>query len=123
MKGGGIVYKYAAKGIYQIECLVNNKKYIGQSRVAIGTRKTAHFLNLRRGIHYNREMQKDYNQYGKDNFEFTLVEEIEDMSKLDEREQFWIKEKNTIETGYNLCLGGAGAPRNKKVSRNKKNDR
>lgn len=104
------MYKYSAKGIYQIECLVNHKKYVGQSKVAIGTRKTAHFLNLRRGIHYNREMQKDYDRYGEKNFEFSLIEEVDDIEKLDEREKFWIKEKNTIETGYNLCLGGAGAP-------------
>lgn len=117
------MYKYSAKGIYQIECLVNHKKYIGQSKVAIGTRKNAHFLNLRRGIHYNREMQNDYNKYGEGNFEFSLIEEVEDITKLDEREKFWIKEKDTMNIGYNLCLGGAGAPRNKKVERNKKDDR
>lgn len=102
------MYKYSAKGIYQIECLVNHKKYIGQSKVAIGTRKNAHFLNLRRGIHYNREMQNDYNKYGEENFEFSLIEEVEDITKLDEREKFWIKEKDTMNIGYNLCLGGQG---------------
>ena len=39
-------------GIYKITCLKNNKIYIGSS-IELHTRRRNHFLELRKGIHYN----------------------------------------------------------------------
>ena len=44
-------------------------------------------------------------KYGINNFSITLLEETDNPA---EREQFWIKEKNSYVNGYNATLGGEG---------------
>ena len=56
-------------GIYKIENRVNHKIYIGQS-VDIYTRWYNHKHSLRNGIHYNKHLQKSWDKYGEENFEF-----------------------------------------------------
>ena len=63
-------------GVYQIECLSNNKKYIGVSK-DIQRRWRQHRSLLFKGIHHSSDMQKDYNQYGEDSFEFKVIKECE----------------------------------------------
>ena len=54
-------------GIYAIHCNVNNKYYIGKS-VDMNHRKNQHFQALNRNCHNNKNLQFDYNKYGKDIF-------------------------------------------------------
>ena len=49
--------------IYKIENLVNHKKYIGLTN-NIARRKCRHFGDLKRGVHDNQFLQKEYNIYG-----------------------------------------------------------
>jgi group I intron endonuclease len=58
-------------GIYYIECLVNNKKYIGGCK-NLNRRKTIHFSLLRNNKHRNKELQSDFNLYGEDFFKFVV---------------------------------------------------
>lgn len=59
-------------GIYVIECLKNGKIYIGASS-NIEKRKYIHLYNLRKNKHLNIDMQKDFNEFGENNFKiFTL---------------------------------------------------
>jgi group I intron endonuclease len=60
-------------GIYQIECLKNNKKYIG-SAINLSKRRDKHFSDLRNCKHENNYLQKAWNKYGEDNFEFSILE-------------------------------------------------
>ena len=58
-------------------------------------------------------IHKAMRKYGIENFSISLLEEVED-NLLEEREQYWIKEKNTciLEPdgyGYNLTFGGEGS--------------
>lgn len=58
---------------------------------------------------YNCLFHKKIREYGIDNFELKILEEVSDKSDLDKREQYWIEKKNSFVkngNGYNLTMGG-----------------
>ena len=59
-------------GVYRITCLANNKTYIGSSDNIMRRLKT-HERELKEGSHNNRLMQKDYDKYGAEFFEFRVL--------------------------------------------------
>ena len=81
-------------GIYCIENIVNGKKYVGQS-VDIASRFIKHRYLLRNNKHYNVHLQGAWNTYGEDNFLFYVLEEC-NTALLDEREQYYIKDFNSL---------------------------
>lgn len=95
-------------GIYKIKNKVNGKVYIGQS-IDIKRRWYAHKNELGRQVHCNSHMQKSWNKYGEENFEFSILEEC-DLNDIDEKEIFWISYYNSAnqDFGYNLTDGGQG---------------
>lgn len=93
-------------GIYCIENIENNKRYIGQSK-NIKKRIRSHFYNLRKNNSHNALMQKDYNTFGEDAFIYYIIEQC-DISNLDYKEIYYINKFDTINNGYNVFLGGNG---------------
>src|SRR5437764_1594769 len=95
--------------VYRLKCLVNYRIYIG-STSDIDSRKSNHFNSLKHNRHRNRYLQDDYNKYGPDSFEFTILEEVAD-DKLLEREQWYIDNTDCLVSigGYNI-LPKAGSP-------------
>lgn len=91
-------------GIYCIENLVDKKKYIGQSR-NIYKRWNFHKSSLNNKRHTNDFLQKSWNEYGSDKFQFYILEECE-IADLNAREKYWIAHYDTAKAGYNLTLGG-----------------
>jgi len=93
-------------GIYCIENLTTNKKYIGQSK-NISYRIKQHLYELRNNKHYNSYLQKAWNKYGEDNFNIYVVEYCS-IQDLDEKERFYITQYNTTDNqyGYNMTYGG-----------------
>lgn len=96
--------------IYGYKNKITDKWYVGQTTLPL---KERHRLHLSGAYHkkasdYNCLFHKKIREYGIDNFDLIILEEVEDKSRLDEREQFWIKEKNSYvkNNGYNLTLGG-----------------
>lgn len=89
-------------GIYEIINLVNGKSYIG-SAINLNKRFVQHFSNLKNNRHSNRYLQSAWNKYERQ-FEFRIIEIVEDKTKLLEREQFWIDTRQTYNRniGYNL---------------------
>ena len=86
-------------GIYKITNVANGKFYIG-SAVNIKNRFSTHISELNSGTHDNRHLQRAWRKYGKDNFKFEIIENVEDKQLLLEREQFYIDNFNP---DYNIC--------------------
>lgn len=91
-------------GIYLIQCLVNGKSYIGQSKT-ISRRIDAHKNLLKNSKHRNKYLQNAWNKYGENNFVFSICTlcPVED---LDKYEKFYILLLAGLEFGYNLESGG-----------------
>ena len=55
-----------------ILCLANDYRYIGESS-NVASRFAGHRRDLRRNIHNNESLQKDFNLYGESAFSFTVL--------------------------------------------------
>ena len=94
--------------IYHIINKVNGKRYIGET-VQYETRKKTHLRNLKNGEHHSIKLQKAWNKYGEDNFEFQVRQvEISSLDELNKLEQEEIKKYNSYYDGYNQTIGGDG---------------
>lgn len=97
--------------IYKITNIKNNKIYIGQTTKERPTDRYSQHKYLathpeqEKSISYlHRAMNKD----GLDNFQFTIIEEVQNIL-LNDREKYWIKYYNCITpNGYNITKGGEG---------------
>lgn len=92
------------KGVYQIKNVLNNKIYIGSTRVSFKERLKSHLKLLRRGVHANSYLQEDWNQFGEDNFQFSIIELLEEGGKILDREQFYLENTKCLnrDFGYNI---------------------
>ncbi len=73
-------------GIYKITNKINNKVYYGSASITFKTRWHTHVWELNNNRHHCYNLQNDWNNYGKDTFEFTIIEIIERKSLT--KEQF-----------------------------------
>lgn len=103
-------------GIYKIENLINGKCYIGQSK-DVGRRWTIHKYHSVDSSYpdYDYPLYRAFRKYGLDNFSFSIIEECE-ISRLNERELYWIEYYNAKENGYNQKEGGQNIPANRKLT-------
>ena len=85
-------------GIYCIENITTNKKYIGQS-IDINDRWRKHISELNHSSHHNDYLQKAWNKYGENDFKFYVLEYCSD-DELDEKEIYYINLYNTIDRKY-----------------------
>lgn len=93
-------------GIYCIENIITNKRYIGQS-VDIYSRWSHHRSELNNHTHDNNYLQKSWDKYGEDNFKFYIIEKCL-KQELDDKEIYYINQYKTLnrDYGYNLKEGG-----------------
>lgn len=71
--------------IYQIKNLINNKIYIGSS-VDVVDRWREHKRSLKKSSHHSTHLQRSWNKYGEKNFEFSLIEIVDNQQQLLEKE-------------------------------------
>lgn len=91
--------KENCSGIYAIVNTLNNKKYVGSSG-NLRKRYRQHFNELSKNKHINIHLQRAFNKYGKDAFEFWILEECENIrDTLLTIEQKWIDSDGD----YNIC--------------------
>lgn len=87
-------------GVYAIYNIANGKLYIGGAKT-LYRRKKRHLLSLRKGVHHNPNLQKEWIEFGEAAFNFGVIEYVEDYSKLREREQYWMDHYQVTDRGYN----------------------
>lgn len=108
-----IKYQREHYGIYCIECIKTQIKYIGQTYENFYRRWTFHKWCLKNNNHSNIYLQNAWNKYGADSFKFYPIESFEVSQKdiitkayLDELERKYIEQFNTFINGFNLTTGG-----------------
>jgi len=91
-------------GVYIIVNKINGKKYVGSS-FNINSRWKDHLSMLRKGVHHSPHFQNAYNIDGEKEFEFIIMEPVEDPNKLVFAEQIWLDYYKSYlpENGYNIC--------------------
>lgn len=105
--------------MYYIYCYtnkINQHKYVGQTnnlKRRIREHRSCAFN--KNAFSYNDLIHKKIREYGEDNFEISLIEKLytEDIEEVNNRERYWIKEKNSFcgnGEGYNQDLGGSRKP-------------
>lgn len=68
--------------IYFITNKITGKMYIGET-IDLVERKNKHLYYLRKGIHHSDKLQRSFNKYGEDNFEWSHeVYEVENQEEL-----------------------------------------
>jgi group I intron endonuclease len=98
------VMRTAKQGIYWILNQSTGKVYVG-SATHIHARWRWHVKALDAGTHPNRYLQRAWTKYGKETFEFDIVELVEDRIWLRVHEHVWIKKlkARTNSRGYNIA--------------------
>ena len=98
-------------GIYKITCTATGKFYIGSAK-DIHLRLARHKSDLGRSVHHNILLQRAANKYGKDMFEFEILEFVDDTESLLQREQHYLDTLNPcdINVGFNLVPEAGSAP-------------
>lgn len=93
--------------IYCITNKVNNKCYVGKTLDSVESRFKSHIYDSTKQAEKDRPLYAAFRKYGIESFDIETLEEVP-YEKLNEREQYWIAEKNSFHNGYNATLGGDG---------------
>lgn len=108
---------YGAHGlIYKATNKIDGKIYIGQTIYTLRTRRREHerVVGIKTDYFHNA-----INKYGKENFNWIILDYAESQEELDEKEIFYIKKFRSFvdfydANGYNLMLGTAVSESTKK---------
>lgn len=84
-------------GIFVLRNTTTGEQYVGQSKDIDNQRKKQDSL-MRNGRHYNSYIQQDYNRGHR--FSFSVLEYCT-QSQLNQRKNYWIRQLNTFNHGYN----------------------
>ncbi len=96
-------------GIFQIRNIANDKVFIGSSTDIPGI-LNRHQFALKAGVHTNKRLQAEWNEFGEDKFIFEVLDEIQpvDSPEYDARkdlvffEDLWLERLEPYgERGYN----------------------
>lgn len=95
-------------GIYGIKNLINQKVYVGQTRQKFQKRYWNHKWKLQNNQHDNRHLQSAWNKYGEENFEFFIIEKVENAELINDLEIQYISQYRDNNLSYNILDGGDG---------------
>lgn len=91
--------------IYKITNDINSKIYIGQTINTIEYRFRCHINEANQQNHQNK-FHNALREIGPEHFKIELIEEC-DNDELNDRECYWIKYYDSVNTGYNTTWGGS----------------
>lgn len=105
MLHGEVIHGKYVSAVYKITNEQNGKVYIGGSS-RLRDRRQQHKWNLQHGVHSNKAMQEDYNNYP-DSFRFDVIEYCSEEDLVD-MERKYIAEYDAMNPthGYNRESGG-----------------
>lgn len=97
-------------GVYQIRNIRNNKIYIGSTVQSFNKRLKRHLYDLHRNLHHSVILQRAWNKYGEDSFEFSIIE-LCSAKNLIKREQYWLDRLKSYDTkiGYNILVNAGNS--------------
>lgn len=87
--------------IYMIENKRNGKRYIGMT-MDFEKRKKRHHYELRKNIHTNKELQKDFDNGSWEDFEFKVLKKVKGLEQAAKEENRLIEYYDTVGNGYNV---------------------
>lgn len=97
--------------IYKITHIPTGMSYIGYSGMV--ERRWKVYRKLKLGGTYKRKIERAIAKYGIDQFEFTILyQSLYRDHALDEMEDYFIREYDTLDYGYNMRVGGQWAHEN-----------
>ena len=99
---------YDTYGIYGIRNKINNNIYVGKTGNNFGDRRDCHIAALRGGYGVNTHLQRAWDKYGEDNFEFEVLQVCDDNDDLNALEQEYIRMCKALGNCYNIADGGEG---------------
>lgn len=91
--------------IYIIQNKITSKVYVGQS-ISVKNRLREHRCGLNKNSHSNQYLQKAWNSYGSDAFEFYILDSLDTKEEMNKAEIFYIKWYKDLGLCYNLTFGG-----------------
>jgi len=91
-------------GIYKITNIINGKFYLGSSNDC-HQRWIEHLSDLRRNKHHSIHLQRAWNKYGEKNFIHEIIEVVNNVEDILNREQYWLDKLQPFhrDNGYNIC--------------------
>ena len=92
--------------LYEIKNKINGKRYIGRTK-NIKARWNRHLSELRKNKHHCLYLQRAWNKYGEDNFEFSIIDSRETLEEIKELESSYI---NVLDNSklYNVSRMSSG---------------
>ena len=99
-------------GIYKITNVLNKKIYIGQSLDLYRRITHGYMQKLPNGNCHNKLLQRDWNIYGKDYFNFE-IQELCEKNELASKEDYWIKYYKSYNNLYGYNINAFGSESNK----------
>lgn len=105
-----IEYYLKIPGVYVLINRLTNKRYIG-STSNLYRRTIKHRSSLRKGVHYNIQLQEDWNKYGEDNFKFKIIELCKEYK---EQEQFYLDNNKDLYNKYERAFSPLGSKHTKR---------
>lgn len=104
-----------ASGIYAIRHICG-RLYVG-SAVHFGKRWRRHCTDLQGGVHHSVLLQRAWDKYGAEEFEFQVLEYVSDRSELLVREQFYIDSLRSCDPSFGFNISPtAGSTLGRKMS-------
>lgn len=98
--------EFKQTGVYEIKNKINGKRYIGSTIRTFTKRLEHHRCLLRKNTHKNKHLQRAWNKYGEDNFEFSILEIVDKCCTL-EIEQIYL---DACVDCYNINPIASGTP-------------
>ena len=91
-------------GVYKIINLINGHCYYGSTTTSLHNRYLDHIEDLKRNAHRNNYLQRAWNKYGEENFDFLVLNEMPEKTEFEIRcrEQYFLDNFVRWHIDYNL---------------------